>query len=427
MRQGYASTTASITSRIYDRYMRVTTAWQALAHHPLRFLLTPWPWRSLLYLLSGGILNLIVFVVLAAATVLGVIFFVVVVGIVLLLLVALSGIVVARVERMRIRLVDLDGIADPHRRPLSPGVRAWVRTRFSEPVTWREFGFAAFSVTALCWLDITVLAFAFVLPVLSFRAPMDDPSAWPWWFIGVVTLAAGPYLVTAWAGAHAALTRIFLAPRDDEIGVDLTDVSKSRERLLDAFESERARIERDLHDGAQQRLVTLGMNLGLARLDANDPELDARLSDAQGQLTVALAELRDLVRGLNPQVLADNGLAAAVADVASRSSIDTEIDIRLPERVPRRVETTAYFVVTEALTNVSRHSGATRARVHGRIHADILVLEISDDGVGGADPRVGTGLTGLADRLDVVAGQLKLSSPAGGPTTLRVEIPCRIA
>ncbi|MDJ0393458.1 sensor domain-containing protein [Rhodococcus sp. G-MC3] len=407
--------------------MRVATAWQALAQNPFRFLVSPWPWRSLLYLLSGGVFGLTIFAVLAAATVLGVIFFVLIAGVVVLLLIVLSGIFIARVERFRLRLVDLDGCPDPHRPPLDPGAWPWLRTRFTEPATWRELGFTALSVTALCWLDITVLGFAFAVPYLSFRAPVGDPSAWPWLVIGAVTLAAGPYLVTAWAGAHAALTRIFLSPRDHEIGTGLSEVARTKERLLDAFESERARIERDLHDGAQQRLVTLGMNLGLARLDTADPLLADRLSDAQEQLTVALSELRDLVRGLNPQVLYDNGLAAAVVDTAGRSVVATTVDVRLPERLPHRVETTAYFVVAEALTNISKHSRASAATVYGRLHADTLVFEISDNGGGGADPLSGTGLTGLADRLEVVAGTLKLSSPLGGPTTLKVEIPCRIA
>lgn len=169
------------------------------------------------------------------------------------------------------------------------------------------------------------------------------------------------------------------------------------------------------------------MNLGLARLDASDPRLSAQLSDAQEQLAVALGELRDLVRGLNPQVLTDNGLAAAVTDAASRSIIETVVDIRLPGRLPHRVETTAYFVVAEALTNVSRHSRASAASVHGRLHADTLIFEVTDDGVGGANPRSGTGLAGLADRLEVVGGRLTLSSPPDGPTILRMEIPCRIA
>ncbi|WP_242676542.1 sensor histidine kinase [Rhodococcus sp. ABRD24] len=366
------------------------------------------------------------FVVLATSAALGIAFFVVVVGAALFVLIGFSGIVVGRLERWRLRLVDLDGAPDPHRPPLGSGVGAWLSTRLAERSTWRELGFALLSATTLSWIDATVLGFAFVLPVLCFRAPIGDPAAWPWVIIGLVAIGSGPYMITAWAGARAGLTRIFLAPRDDEIGAEITDVDRTKRRLLNAFEIERVRIERDLHDGAQQRLVALGMTLGLTRLDIDDPALAARLDDAQDQLTLALAELRDLVRGLNPQVLTDNGLVAAIADSAGRSAVPISVDVCLPSRLPVGIETAAYYVVAEALTNIARHSQACDATVYGRHHTDILVIEISDNGIGGADPRRGTGLSGLADRLDVVDGRLRLSSPAGGPTVLRVEIPCRI-
>ena len=410
----------------YGGTMRVATAWQAMAQHPFRFLLSWWPWRCLLYLVSGVLVGGATFVVLATSAALGIAFFVVVVGAALLVLIGFSGIVVGRLERWRLRLVDFDGAPDPHRPPLGPGVGAWLSTRLAERSTWRELGFALLSATALSWLDATVLGFAFVLPVLCFRAPLGDPAAWPWVIIGLVALASGPYMITAWAGARAGLTRIFLAPRDEEIGAEITDVDQTKRRLLNAFEIERVRIERDLHDGAQQRLVALGMTLGLTRLDVDDPVVAASLADAQDQLTLALAELRDLVRGLNPQVLTDNGLVAAIADSAGRSAVPISVDMCLPSRLPVDIETAAYYVVAEALTNIARHSQARGATVYGRHHTDILVFEVSDNGIGGADPRRGTGLSGLADRLDVVDGRLRLSSPAGGPTVLRIEIPCRI-
>jgi len=245
--------------------------------------------------------------------------------------------------------------------------------------------------------------------------------------VGLLALGPGAYLLTAWAGARAAVARLILAPREAELDERLVEVTRSRARLVDAFELERRRIERDLHDGAQQRLVALTVALGLARLDlpAGSPAA-ARVHEAQEQAKQALTELRELIRGVHPQVLADRGLGAAVAvaDAAGRSPVEVDVDVSLPRRLPGTIEVTAYFAVCEALANIARHSQASRASVRGRLLGDVLTVEVRDDGVGGADPAAGTGLAGLADRIAVVEGRLLLSSPAGGPTVLRVEIPC---
>lgn len=406
--------------------MRVSTAWQAIDQNPLRFLASAWPWRSLLYLLSGVLVaaaSLLLAGMLAAGTLVLLIF---VIGLALLMVLALSGVAFGRLERRRLRLVDLDKTPDPHREPLDPGLRGWLATRLRERATWRELGFAVLASTALGWLDLLVLSFTFGLPVVSVRAPVDDPTAWPWAIIGVVVFASWPWSVTAWAGARAALTRMVLGPRDSELGSDISDIGESRQELVAAFESERSRIERDLHDGAQQRLASMSMSLGLARLDVPDgSDLADHLDTASAQLATALSELRDLVRGLKPQVLRDNGLAAALEDTASRCSVLVTIDVKLPRRLPEHIETTAYFVFAEALANIAKHSGATAARLFSRHRTDTLLLEIIDNGAGGADPRTGSGLTGLAGRIALVDGRLRLSSPSGGPTLLRAELPCR--
>ncbi len=155
-----------------------------------------------------------------------------------------------------------------------------------------------------------------------------------------------------------------------------------------------------------------------------DSPAAGQLAQAHEEAKQALAELRELIRGVHPQVLTDRGLAAAVRDAARRSPVPVDLDIALPHRPPEAAEVTAYYVVSEALANIARHSRARGARVRGRLAGDLLVLEIEDDGVGGADPSRGTGLTGLADRVAAVDGRLSLSSPAGGPTSMRVEIPC---
>ncbi len=410
----------------YVLRVRSRTAWQALAQRPLRFLASAWPWRALVYLLSGVAFGATALVTLLTMAVAGLVSLVVVVGAVLLLAVALSGVVVTRIERWRLRLVDLDPVPDPHRAPERPGLRGWLRTRLRESATWRELGFTAVSLTALWWMDLLVLGFALALPVLLMTSPMDDPSAWPWLVVGLCLLPAAPYTITAWAGARAALTRLILAPRDDELGRELTAVRASRARLVDAFDAERRRIERDLHDGAQQRLVSINVMLGMARLDT-DPgtPVAEQLAQAQSEVTLAVNELRDLSRGVHPKALTDHGLAAAVANLTARSALPVTVDIQLPRRLPGAVESTGYYVVAEALTNATKHSRATRAKVRARQQADVLTLTIQDNGVGGADPAAGTGLVGLADRVAAADGRLRISSPTGGPTLLHVELPCR--
>ncbi|MEU1284516.1 sensor domain-containing protein [Kitasatospora sp. NPDC005856] len=405
--------------------MRHRTAWQALAENPLRVLRSAWPWRSLAYLVTGVAFGGTTVVVLPALLAIGVASLPVGVGAVFVLAVALSGVPVARFERWRLRLADRDPVPDPHRPPERPGARGWLRTRLREPATWRELGFTAVSMTALWWMDLLVLAFGLVVPFLLITAPLDDPSAWPWLVVGLCLLPAGPYTVTAWAAARGAVTRLLLAPRDGELGYRLTEVHASRARLVDAFDAERRRIERDLHDGAQQRLVSLNVALGLARLDAGPGStLDQRIADAQEQLTLAVSELRELSRGVHPKALTDHGLAAAVENLAARSVLPVEVDIRLPRRLPTPVETTAYFVVAEALANTTKHSQATRAGVQAHLHAGMLTVSVRDNGVGGADPTTGTGLVGLADRAAAADGRLRVSSPPGGPTLLHLELPC---
>lgn len=252
------------------------------------------------------------------------------------------------------------------------------------------------------------------------------PTAWAVGVLGLLLLTLGGYALGVLAGARAALTRLLIASGDGELDARVVELSRSRVRLVDAFEAERRRIERDLHDGAQQRLVALTMTLGLARLDAPPGPLAEQLAKAHDQAGRALAELRELIHGIHPKVLADHGLPAAVADAADRSVVPVDVDLTVPGRLDQSVEAAAYFVVCEALANIARHSGAHRAEVRGGHREGRLLLEVRDDGRGGADPSAGSGLTGLADRVSVLDGRLSLSSPTGGPTLLRVEFPCEL-
>lgn len=206
---------------------------------------------------------------------------------------------------------------------------------------------------------------------------------------------------------------------------ELVEVARSRARLVDAFDSERRRIERDLHDGAQQRLVSLTLQLGLARLDLPaDSPAAGTLATAHEQAKQAMVELREIVHGIHPQILTERGLPAALSELADRCSIPVTVRCEPSGRLPGQLEAAVYFVVAEALTNAARHSGATEVSVTVEQRAGRVVVQVGDDGRGGADPNRGTGLTGLADRVAVVGGRMLLSSPAGGPTLLRVELPC---
>jgi PAS domain S-box-containing protein len=210
-----------------------------------------------------------------------------------------------------------------------------------------------------------------------------------------------------------------------ELQARLADLAASRARIVTAGDVERRRLERNLHDGAQQRLVavSLSMQLVLARIESDPAAARAMLADAGEELTVALDELRELARGLHPAVLADRGLRAAIEALAGRAPVVVDIDAIPAERLPEPVEAAAYYLIAEALTNVAKYARASTARVRVARAGDGVVVEVSDDGIGGADPDAGSGLRGLADRVEALGGSLDVQSPAGGGTSLRAQIP----
>ncbi|NUT33706.1 MAG: sensor histidine kinase [Hamadaea sp.] len=397
------------------------TALSAAASPPWRLARSAWPWRSLTYLLAGLVPAALPMALLIAIELLRP-SLTALIGLLLagLLVVVAAGPLLAGFDRWRLRLVD--GRPLPERPP-------W---QLREPGSWREIGYAVLNACVAWWLDLAVIMLTLFPPLLLMSAPLQpdgasaELSAGPWltvllFLAGVVLLPLAAHPITAWAGARAAIARAVLSSADTE----LVEVLRSRERLVDGFDSERRRIERDLHDGAQQRLVALSMTLGMARLRITDDHPAAGLLDqAREQTALAQSELRELIRGVHPQILSDRGLSAAIRDVAGRSPVPVDLDLRLDGRLPVPVEITAYFAVSEALTNLARHSGATSAKVSAQVQSGRLVVEVADDGKGGADPDRGTGLTGLADRTATVGGRLLLASPAGGPTLLRVELPC---
>jgi signal transduction histidine kinase len=245
--------------------------------------------------------------------------------------------------------------------------------------------------------------------------------------LGVVVLVVAPRAGAAVVRLDIWVAQALLGPtRLEALEHRVETLTESRAGVVDAADTERRRIERDLHDGAQQRLVSLAMHLGLARAELTELPEDARrvIAEAHDEAKEALAELRHLVRGLHPAILEDRGLDAALSGIAARSPVPVRLDVHVPDRVPPTVEAVAYFVVSEALANTAKHAGALRAGVTARREGDVLRVSVTDDGAGGADPAGGTGLPGLAQRVRSVDGTLSIDSPAGGPTVITAELPC---
>jgi signal transduction histidine kinase len=432
------------------------TALEAVAWR--RLLISSWPWRSASYLLATLPVASIAAALLTIPAVpwlvlttggyqVGAIVLLVLLGAALITAAGpLIAVPVTSLARRRLRITDTRLPGSEGRQKMAPGGAVpWLRARYADPEAWRQTGYVCLLATVVPVLSVAALlaapmAVAFIAspflvlaqqpgsaPVaLGFGHLATVPQTVPYVIAGLVLLPLSGYLVTLVAGADATVARTLLLGRPDEqVRAELTEVTRSRARLADAFEAERRRIERDLHDGAQQKLVSLTMQLGLAQLDlpADSPAAGA-VAAAHEQAKQLMAELRELIHGIQPQVLTDLGLPAALGELADSCPVPVTVDAPLAGRLPGRVENTAYFAVAEALTNITKHSGATSAVVTARRHGNVLVIEITDNGCGGADPARGTGLTGLADRVAVAGGRMLLSSPDGGPTLLRAELPC---
>ncbi|MFI1991666.1 sensor histidine kinase [Actinoplanes sp. NPDC020271] len=403
------------------------------------------PLRATTYLLANGVTGLLTLLTTLLLFAVGGVLAVLVAGIPLLAALTLIGVPVAGLERRFQRLVDDRPLRDGHRIPPRPGLTSWLRTRWTEPATWRALGFATLLMTVLWPIDLLAVLLGVTVPVALLSTPWQfavlgdgqqvnvlktyPVTSWSQavltCLVGVVTLVACVFGVVLLARARGLLARAILTPPEFPVNERVVELARSRVRLVDAFEAERSRIERDLHDGAQQRLIALSMMLGLARRDAPAGPLADQLSRAHDEAGQVLVELRDLIRGIHPPLLTDFGLEAAVLDLATRSAVRVDVRFAVSERFSRTVESTAYFVVAEALANLAKHSGADRGEVTGGYAGGTLTVAVSDNGRGGAGLDGGTGLIGLADRVSVVGGRLSLSSPAGGPTRLIVEIPCQ--
>jgi signal transduction histidine kinase len=415
--------------------------WQAVAQPPAAFLRSSWPWRSAGYLAGGVAVGLGCLLALVLLGVLGVLLVPALGGLGLLAGLVLSGIGYAAGERRRLGLVCRDPLPAGRRAAPASGPAGWLLARLRERATWRELGFLALSGTVLWPLELAVLTAGLLLPAVTLTGPAlagSFPAAFPagaqllregWlWLsppIGIVLAVGSAYALTLAAGVRARVARTLLAipPADAE----LAEVTRSRARIVDRFEAERRRIERDLHDGVQGRLLGLAVLLGLARAGAAGTPAQELVGRAHDEAMALLDVLRGVVEGIHPRILTDRGLPAAVDELVATAAVAVHADVALPERLDAAVEACVYYTIAEAVTNAAKHSGADLVRVRCARARDRVRLEVADDGTGGAVVAPGGGLQGLADRAAAVGGTFRLASPAGGPTRLVLDVPLRTA
>ncbi|MGJ7441835.1 sensor histidine kinase [Aquipuribacter sp. MA13-6] len=363
----------------------------------------------------------------------------------------------AVVERARLQLLDGRPLLPAgHRRPGRGGWRGLL-ARLKDPQSWLDVlhavvGFPVAvltSVVAVTWWAVTLGGLTYWFWQTFLPDDGDDGLArllgWEQpWADSVLNLAVGLLfaltlvpVLRGCAALQAGLARLLVAnPQLASLRQEVDALTVSRAAVVEAGTSTLRRLERDLHDGPQQRLVRLQMDLATVRRRlADDPSVaDDLVGEAEQQVTETLQELRALSRGIAPPVLSDRGLPSALASLAGRCTVQVGLDVALPdvERLPEPVEETAYFVVAESLTNVAKHSAARSCRVSVRREHDplaggggeVVVVEVADDGRGGAHPAKGHGLAGLVDRVAGVDGRLEVDSPDGGPTRVVAVLPC---
>jgi signal transduction histidine kinase len=349
----------------------------------------------------------------------------------------------AWIERHRAALVLGEPIRGVYRSPASGRVIDRLKALFSDPSTWKDLAWHLL-LLPVSIVDFTVVVTAWSvslglvsMPLWWWALPDNDPTdlgifqvdSWGHAFlamaIGIVALPIAAALVRGTAAASGSLSQVVLGPSRRQLEERVEVLAQTRAGAVDAAAAELQRIERDLHDGAQARLVALALDLGMAedRFD-RDPEGARELVEkARAEARLAMGELRDLARGIRPALLAERGLAEAIGALAARTPLPTTVEVDLDGRLPAPVELAAYFTVAEALTNAVKHAQAHSAKVRLWRENGRLRIEVRDDGRGGADPA-GHGLDGLHKRLAALDGTLAIASPNGGPTVLYAEVPC---
>jgi signal transduction histidine kinase len=418
-------------------------------------------WRETIYLLLNMPIGIATFTIVVTGFALGFGLLITLLGVPILVAMLYVSRGMGWFERGRAKLLlDLD-VPRPYR-PDPPSDHWWrvPVSRLSDPATWTEIvyhllllpiGILTFTVAFTSWvlgaslLFLPVYAWALPQPVHAFdswvKVTLDTQPhlelmggryGWvidtPIEYVGLVLIGAvilliSPWIVRGLATANRYLVRGLLG---SDVFARVRTLTDSRAAAVDIAAEDRRRIERDLHDGVQQRLVSLAMDLGRAKekLDSDPDRAKELVVEAHEEAKRAITEVRDLARGIHPAVLTDRGLDAALSALTARSPVPADVHVDIAERPPASVEAAAYFVVSEALANAAKHAEATRASVIVRRTGDRLTVQVEDDGMGGASFVEGSGLAGLRDRVGALDGDLHLLSPRGGPTVLMVEIPC---
>jgi signal transduction histidine kinase len=398
-------------------------------------------WRELAYLLLGLAMSIVVFTVLVTLLSLGLGLLVTFVGLPILLATAYVNRWFADAERRRAGFLLRERVGRRYRGVSHRGFWHRVRVVGTDPQTWKDYawlillclvGFAFGVVAVTLWgnvlLALSVPVWWWIPPEGSVLTVNDTWSvdSWPRALLvgagGLVAAVLTAWICAALARGQALVARALLSPGLEE---RVEELERTRSGAIVAQQDELERIERDLHDGAQARLVALAMDLGLARekLDGDPAAAAALVESAHEEAKVALVELRELVRGVHPVVLTDRGLDAALSALAARSSVPVSLDVRPGGRLTRELEAAAYFVVAESLANVAKHAHAERAWVRVARRGDVLEVEVRDDGRGGASVDAGGGLAGLARRVEALDGTFAVET-AGDGTTVRAELPC---
>jgi signal transduction histidine kinase len=400
--------------------------------------------KDSLYLITGLPMGILTFTIAVTGWSLGLGMLITLIGFPILLLTMIVVRGLSHVERGRAALVSDEPLIARYK-PAKEGIWQRFKTEFSDAQNWRDLGWA------LLLLPVGIAGFTIAVTAISVVLGLVFAPAWTWalWHsadppdlgafhvtniwtafaataIGLAVAPLGLALIRGSAAATGALARALLAPRTEELEERVEVLQATRAGAVNAAAAELERIERDLHDGAQARLVAIAMDLGLAqqKLDEDPEQARQLLAEARDGASAALVELRDLARGIRPALLAERGLAEAVRAFAARSPVPASVTADLgDERMPEPVESAAYFVVAEALANVAKHADAKRATVSLVRREDRLEVLVVDDGHGGANPD-GGGLKGLRARVEALDGTLGVASPAGGPTMLRAEFPC---
>ena len=399
--------------------------------------------RELVYLLIAFATSIVAFCVWVAGVTVALSFAVLIIGIPVAIVVFWVFRWTAELDRRNAALVLGSRIRTGYRPRDAGGWLARIGATLTDPQSWRDlgwlmihsllgFGFGIVAITLVATtLGLTTLpAWAWTIPedttVLVPWNLQQDWVVWATWLMSIPVAVLTVALVRAMAIGHSALARALLGRDEAELERRVERLEETRAGAVSAASEQLERIERDLHDGAQARLVALAVDLGLARerFDENPEEARKLVAEAAEEAKLTLAELRDLARGLRPALLAERGLDEAVCALAARVPLATELDIDPGGAdLPREIESAAYFVVAEALTNVAKHSGAARAEVRIARSGGLLVAEVRDDGSGAADPA-GSGLDGLRRRVEALDGRLSVLTGSGAGTSVRAELPC---